>query len=809
MERYFCIHGHFYQPPRENPWLEDIELQDSAYPYHDWNERINAECYAPNTAARILNKEGLIKKIVNNYNKISFNFGPTLLDWMEKSAPDVYRDIIEADHESRYNFSGHGSALAQAYNHMIMPLANRRDKYTQIFWGIKDFVKRFDRHPEGMWLPETAVDLDTLDIMAEQGISFTILTQYQARRVRKIGGNDWQEAGNRGIDPSMAYQLRIPTSGRIINIFFYDGPISQAVAFDHLLSNGERFAQRLMDGFSQSHSRPQLIHIATDGETYGHHHRHGEMALAYALDYIETNKLARITNYGEFLEKYPPTHEVEIHENTAWSCAHGVERWQNNCGCSTGMNSEWSQAWRAPLRQSLDWLRDTLAPLYEKYTQEYLKDPWDARNQYIDTILDRSLENQDDFLSKHTNRKLNTMEQVTVLKLLEMQRHAMLMYTSCGWFFDEISGIETIQALQYARRVIQLAQELFKKPFEPHFLEILALAKSNIPKHRNGAHLYKKLIKSKMVDLSKVGAHYAISSLFENYDKYTHIFCYTAHKLDNQTLVTGEAKLAVGQARIISQITQESAIVSYGVVSFGNHNINGAAKVFNNINSYREMKQEVTEAFNQADLPRVIRLLDQHFGKNAIYSLKQLFRDQQRKILTLILDSTMTELESDYRKIYNRHYPLMRFLKELGIPLPHALLCASDFYLNIGLRRSLANTELDLEHIATLLKKAETLDVNLDSPGLGYVLEKSIERLALQLESNPSDASLLKTLNKAANLARSLPFEINLWKVQNIYYRLLQTVYPNLREIEEHGDQATRAWNISFTSLGEKLLIQI
>ncbi|HEU4413743.1 MAG TPA: DUF3536 domain-containing protein, partial [Candidatus Angelobacter sp.] len=458
MERFICIHAHFYQPPRENPWLEAVEQQESAYPYHDWNERITAECYAPNGASRILDDAGRIRSIVNNYRRISLNFGPTLLSWMKEKAPDTYKCILESDEESRKEFSGHGSAIAQGYNHMILPLANARDKYTQVFWGVRDFEHRFGRMPEGMWLPETAVDVETLEALAECDLKFTILAPHQAARVRKIGGRNWKDVHGGRIDPTRAYLCRLP-SGRKINLFFYDGPISQAVAFERLLNNGEHFAGRLRNGFSDKRDWPQLMHIATDGETYGHHHKHGDMALAYALDRIEDDGEIALTNYGEFLEEFPPTHEVQIVENTAWSCSHGVERWRSDCGCNSG-HAGWRQMWRAPLRQALDYLRDATAELFEREAASMLRNPWDARNDYIDVILDRSPEALWIFFEKHSRRQLHSEETTCVLKLLEMQRHAMLMYTSCGWFFDELSGIETVQVMQYAGRVIQLAKEV-------------------------------------------------------------------------------------------------------------------------------------------------------------------------------------------------------------------------------------------------------------------------------------------------------------------------------------------------------------
>ncbi|MFP5259583.1 MAG: DUF3536 domain-containing protein, partial [Acidobacteriota bacterium] len=408
-DRFICIHGHFYQPPRDNPWLEDIEVQDSAYPYHDWNERITAECYAANAISRALDPQGRIARLVNNYARISFNFGPTLLPWLQSHAPDAYAAILEADKQSTEKFSGHGSALAQAYNHMILPLANGRDKYTQILWGIKDFEYRFQRKPEGMWLPEAAVDLESLEMMADLGIIFVLLAPRQAKRVRELPDGQWQDTGEWDIDPGRPYMVELP-SGKSIHAFFYDGPISKAVAFEGLLNNGEDFANRLLSGFPEHDSGPRLMHIATDGESYGHHHRGGEMALTRALDYIEFNHLAQLTNYGEYLEEHPAGHAVEIVENSSWSCIHGIERWRADCGCNSGGHPEWNQSWRAPLRQALDWLRDSILPQFEQAAKALLDDPWAARNAYIDVVVDRSTERVGQFLGSQTSRRLSLEE---------------------------------------------------------------------------------------------------------------------------------------------------------------------------------------------------------------------------------------------------------------------------------------------------------------------------------------------------------------------------------------------------------------
>jgi alpha-amylase/alpha-mannosidase (GH57 family) len=806
MDRYTCIHGHFYQPPRENAWLEAVELQDSAYPFHDWNERITAECYAANTASRILDSEDYITKIVNNYAKISFDFGPTLLAWMEKNAPEVYKVILEADKESQRSFSGHGSALAQAYNHIIMPLANRRDKYTQALWGLRDFEHRFGRKPEGMWLPETAADVETLDILTELGIKFTILAPHQARKVRKIGGENWNDVSEGKIDPTMAYELNLP-SGRKLNIFFYNEPVARAVAFEGLLGSGDNFAQRLTDAFSKEHTWPQLVHIANDGETYGHHHRFGDMALAYALNYIETNQIAQITNYGEYLEKHPPTHEVEIIENTSWSCGHGIERWRSDCGCNSGRHPGWNQAWRAPLREALDWLCHTVAPKYEEKASQFLKDPWAARNDYIGVILDRSPQNIEQFLNQNASRQLNETERTAVLKLLELQRHAMLMYCSCAWFFDDLSEIGTVQVIQHTGRVVQLAEELFGDSLEPHFLELLELAKSNIPKQGDGRRIYEKFIKPAMVDLTKVAAHYAVSFLFEEYEEQAKIYCYSIDLQDYQSFVAGKPKLVVGWAKVTSEITLESSLLSFGVLHFGDHSLNAGVREYQGEEAYQAMVQEVTQTFSAADFPNVIRLLDKHFGTST-YSIKSLFRDEQRKVLNRILESILSEAEAAYRELYERHYPLMRFLTETGTPLPKALLSAAEFILNTDLHRELSGESLDVERIEGLMDDAWSWDVTLDTEGLGYLLQQTLQRMMTRFASTPEDLDLLKDLVASVILARSVPLAVDLGKVQNLYYEMLGTTYPRFQRKAQEEDAAAVEWNSQFVSLGEKLSIR-
>ena len=808
MERYVCIHAHFYQPPRENPWLEEVELQDSAYPYHDWNERITAECYAPNAASRVMDGNGRIVNIVNNYAKISFNFGPTLLSWMQDKEPAVYRAILDADRESREHFSGHGSAIAQAHNHMILPLANGRDKRTQVLWGIRDFEHRFGREPEGMWLPETAVDLESLDIMAEKGIRYAVLEPHQAHRVRKRGSREWQDVTGGRIDPKAPYRLSLP-SGRTIAVFFYDGPVSRAVAFEGLLNNGEVFANRILGAFPEARgSRYQLVHIATDGESYGHHHVHGEMALSYAIHHIESNGLARVTNYGEFLEKHPPAHEVEIYEFTSWSCAHGVERWRSNCGCNSGGRPGWNQEWRRPLREALDWLRDKLANEFEGRGRSFLRDPWSARDEYIGVILDRSPESRDRFFRKHAVRELSAEEETVALKLLELQRHAMLMYTSCGWFFDEISGIETTQVLQYAGRAVQLARELWEDGIEDRFLSLLESAGSNIPEHRDGRHIYEKFVKPAMVDLHKVGAHYAVSSLFESYDDQAEIFCYQVDREEYRLLPAGKKRLALGRMKITSEITRESADVTFGVLHFGDHNVSGGIREFQGKEAYESLAAEMAEIFAGADFPEIIRAVDRNFG-TGVYSLKLLFRDEQRKILDMILAATMTDIDGVYRQLYMQNAPLMRFLSDIGYPASKSFHAAAELALNGELKRAFQAETLDIDAIRGTLYEAEGVKITLDGAGLGYTLRKTIERMMHAFRENPDDIVLLAQIDAAVEMGNSLPFEVTFWKTQNLYWEMLETVLTEYRSRAALGDDVAGEWVRLFSSLGSRLSVAL
>lgn len=806
--KYVCIHGHFYQPPRESPWLEVVERQDSAFPFHDWNERVHAECYAPNAAARILGSGGRIRHISNNYRSVSFNFGPTLLSWMQQAAPDVYARIIEADRAARAARDGHGSALAQVYGHIILPLANPRDKQTQVIWGVRDFEVRFGRKPRGMWLSETAADLASLEALAAQGIEFTVLAPTQAARVRPHGAAAWLHVAGGLVDTRRAYRVRLP-SGRSIAVFFYDGPTSRAVAFERLLDDGARFARRLMQGFDER-PEPQLVHIATDGETYGHHHRFGEMALAYALHVIDRDPNVRLTTYEEFLDLHPPEWEAEIIEKTSWSCAHGVERWRSNCGCNTGGPMSGTQAWRGPLRDALDWLRDQLMTVFEQEGAKVLVDPWAARDHYIDVVLDRSDASVKRFLDAHMRAGRSDRDVVRTLELLEMQRHAMLMYTSCGWFFDDLGGIETVQIILYAARAIQLATNIAGDLFESGFLERLSRAESNRPELGDGEEIYEDLVRPAMVDLRKLGAHFAASSLFEDYRAWEHVFGFDVDVIEREHASAGQARMAIGRMKVRSRITREEEELEYAVVHLGDHNLSGGVRAWQGQGPHAALETEIRAAFGRADIAEVLRALERHFPA-ATYTLRTLFRDEQKKILDEVLATTLEGVERSYEQIYAQFAPLMRYLASLGQPVPKALHRAAEYTLTARLRRELErHTEIDLETLAALRKEARDAGVTLEPDELGRAAQRALETLLDDLAQDPENIARVERTTALAAFLNTSGLVYDPALAQNRFYELCESIYrPRQREDAKARPPSVETWMQSFVRLGCALGVEV
>ena len=775
MPRYICIHGHFYQPPRENPWLETVELQESASPWHDWNARISAECYSRNAASRILNKNGDIQKICNNYSRMSFNIGPTLLSWLEENDPLCYNAILEADDLGRKKFSGHGPALAQVYNHIIMPLANKRDKDTQVKWGIADFKKRFNRNPEGMWLAECAVDTDTLEVLADNGILFSVLSPWQAQAVRIEGWDDWQDVSGAKIDTRQAYKCKLP-SGRNISLFFYDGVLSQKIAFAGLLNDGRNFAESLINAHAES-GKPILSHVATDGESYGHHHKNGDMALSYCLDYIEASNRAQLTVYGEYLEFYPPELEVKIIENSSWSCAHGVERWRSNCGCSTG-NNNFQQEWRKPLRESLDFLRDKLADLFRKLGSPIFNNIWDARNNYINIILDRSNENIENWLKANCSKNfvLNPANRTKALSLLEMQRNSLLMFTSCGWFFDEISRIEPVQILRYAAKAIELAKSLSDIDLEPDFLKILSQAPSNIPELQNGAKIYELLAKQGRVDMYQMAAYYGITSLVKGFRKEFSEGCWhmsgKATKLESQT--ENSKAFYAGIVKVQSRITLDERKFLFAVNHMGGMSILAGVSDWN--------EDRLTLNYDEVNKLRSLfdddtRQLVNFFGYK-LYTARHIPIDPRRKLINELLKQDVETLELRMKDIVDNYGKMLEYLAVVGVKPPEIITIAARFMLSSNIKRKLKEPEPDVKSIAEYFRLAGFWQVKLDEDEeqIRYVFSlEGIRNIMIRLCLCGPQMNLLEDANELLKLFNDyFKWHLELYEAQNLYNEFLK-----------------------------------
>ena len=517
-----CIHGHFYQPPRENPWTGRIEAQESAAPHHDWNARIASECYAPNGASRLLDGWGRIRAVSNNYRWMSFNFGPTLLDWIARNDPETLERIQEADRQSREDQDGHGNAIAQVYNHAILPLGTKRDRRTQIQWGLRDFEHRFGRKAEGIWLAETAINMDTVVDLIEAGVRFTILAPTQAEKVRALKGHEWTDVSDGSVDPGEAYRVfplgedGEPLCAGHLDVFFYDGPISSAVGFEHLLRDASAYHSKLRGAWNPEAERPRLVAVATDGESYGHHEPFGDMALAFLFETLCPQDGVVPCNFGHFLSIRPPEREVRLKnahgEGTAWSCAHGTGRWKRDCGCSIGGHDGWNQAWRAPLREAMSLCRDEAEAVWDELSPSLFSDPWEARMDWISVRNGASTRER--WLDRHLAASAGADDRSRALRLGELVLMGQFCLTSCGWFFDDLGGLEPVQNMRYARRACELAESLVGRSPEKRILSILEKAVSNV-EARTGRWIWENWVRPTWPVVHLVAAHAAFELLVE------------------------------------------------------------------------------------------------------------------------------------------------------------------------------------------------------------------------------------------------------------------------------------------------------
>lgn len=776
MKQFVCIHSHFYQPPRENPWLQVIESQESAYPFHDWNARINAECYKENAQSFLIGENGKIDGIVNNYSLMNFNFGPSLLSWMEKHDPNTYSLIIEGDKLGAKRFSGHGTAIAQCYNHIIMPLANFRDKETQINWGLKDFERRFGRQPESMWLPETAVDIESLEILSDYGMKYAILAPRQAQKIRPLNSDtDWIDVSHEKIDPRRPYLINLP-SGRSIIGFFYDGGISKDVAFQGLLHNGETFANRLINSFSADPSEVQISHIATDGETYGHHHRHGDMALAYALRYIENHPEVALTNYGEFIEQNPPKYEAMIFEKSSWSCVHGVSRWADDCGCNSGMKPGWRQKWRRPLREGYDFLRNSMQDQFVKSMEARNIDPWKLRNDYIDIIFDRSEAKTTEFINKWSPETQSPEQINSFIKELEVQHQLQLMYTSCAWFFDEISGIETTQTLQYACRALELYTDLYpENSLENEFLSLIEKAPSNIPDLKNGRYIYENLVQPVKVNFFSMAVHIAIANLFEEFPEDFSIYSFDVEIQKSHKFDIGRHKIAIGVARLYSQVTHSIKNITFAAIRFEDHNLNAGVRFFQSEDNYQSLLQQFNEIHQNADLPAAIRVLDKEFGPE-LYTLKDLIRDYRYKVIDELTKGHMSNIEGQLSSIYKQNYGIMSHLSNLKVPLPKILHYIGSFVKHQNLLDALVGdlTSEKRETIEAILSDSKRWGIDLNYNHIGDSLVLAINDRISRFIQNSLSEELFENLTEDVlfllEVGQQLEFDLDLKTGQTKFF---------------------------------------
>ncbi len=769
------IHGHFYQPPRENPWTGTLDRDPKLHPFHDWNDRIARECYDANAFARVFDSFGRIDKILNNYADISFNFGPTLLSWLAAERPATYARILDADRISRAKHGGHGNAIAQAYSHAILPLCNERDRVTQIRWGLADFQHRFHRDPEALWLPETACNDATLCALIDQGLTFAILSPYQAQRVRWIGNGEWIDVSDGTIDPGIAYRYsHRDGSGRSIALFFYDGPIARAIAFENVLVSSQTLTGRLLEGRG---GLGRIVHVATDGESYGHHFRHGELTLAHALHVEAPSRKARYTNYGEYLANHPPNMEVEVKpgpggEGTAWSCGHGVGRWYRDCGCTTDAREGWTQAWRGPLRQAFDVLRDEAARHFDATRGELFDDPWRARDDYIELILNRSRSRRD-FLCRH-----GLAEQpgdggiVRALRFLELQRNALLMYTSCGWFFADISGIEAVQVLKYGARALDLLEELGLPAPRERMLDTLAEAKSNVPGVGTGADVFRNVVMPQRVTPRRIAAHLAISSLVSEGDQQATAAGCEYWRTGFRKESHGRLTLATSRLELKETISAQHHDFAFASLHLGGVDFHCALREFTGLEPLARAEARLWESFRSATLPTILRVMQEEFGPTE-FGLESMLPEGREQVSELVLGHVVQSFVEQYTRLYEAHQRTLEMLQRAGFDLPRELRMAAEVALSTRFMKEIEAAHRSPDPKAyrqalAIADEATRRGLELDLPAARTLFGETIAALVSDSMAS-DDAVKLGSAVSLVELAKQLRIGDELTRAQEIF----------------------------------------
>ena len=824
-KRHVIIHGHFYQPPRENPWTERIDVQKSASPYHDWNERICRECYYPNATSRRLDGFGRVTKLVNNYEHISFNFGPTLLSWIEKKCASLYKQIINADHASSIRTGGHGNAIAQVYNHIIMPLAGRRDQETQIRWGIYDFEKRFGRRPEGIWLAETAINDLTIEILIDFGFRFVILSPFQADRIRPADrSRPWKSVASGSIPtgtPYRCYGARKKgkrSRKRFIDIFFYDAQLSTDISFNHLLSNGDKLAEAISSSFERCGGN--LVTIATDGEIYGHHEPFGDMALAYLIDEAAEKHGLVLTNFAAYLSTHKPQHEVQIklgnnNEGTAWSCSHGVKRWKEDCGCNTGSLEGWNQKWRKPLRTGLDGLRNRLAEIFENECGALLADPWEARDDYISLVALRNVENAEEFVLGNSPRDLSREEISRACKLLESQRHALLMFTSCGWFFSDISGIETVQLLRYAARAIELVGGKQAEKLEEAFLLDLDKAESNIPESGTGRDLYINARASSSAEPLFLAGQYALASHLSCEEASPEIFGYGFEKSDVFRVDLAEADVILGRLKMISPFTLERYDYEYLLIIGAPARVACMLKEYGNDGGFEGIKKHFASIANDTGYFDILAAAADYFGGH-IFSMRDLFTEDREKILGVLAAKQISSVANLFTDMYMESREILRLFKETSLDPPDSLMAPSRSVLAGRLADEVSKWKktLDpegLEGIQEVITESEYYGIPVDKSGTSKIFTDFFLEKLVSLRGG-LNAMISDQLHDFARFIWKTEIELYQHEIQNELFAILQTrVDETIRRLSKNtpSDDKNLRDVISFLSLAQKFNFNI
>jgi alpha-amylase/alpha-mannosidase (GH57 family) len=772
------VHGHFYQPPRENPWTGNIEPQPSARPFDDWNERIHSECYRPNAHARIIDTYGRVERVVNNYSHLSFNFGPTLLVWLARHHPNTYARVIEADRRSARLRSGHGNAFAQGYHHAILPLCDERDRRTEIRWGVADFRRRFGREPESLWLPETACDSKTLASLIEEGLRYVVLSPHQAERVRPIGADAWQTVADGQVDTSLAYGYAHPDgSGRSIAVFFYDGHVAKAIAFDGALASSHMLVERFERAAA---GRGRLVNVATDGESYGHHFKFGDRGLAYALEVEAPRRGFRVTNYGEFLDENPPAWEVEIKagpdgEGTAWSCAHGLGRWTRDCGCQAGAPEGWNQRWRGPLRAALNFLREEAAALFESQGGDLFADPWEARDHYVE-LLDGRGDGREPFLRAHAPRAATEEARVRALTLLELQRASLMMFTSCGWFFNDVSGIETVQVLKYAARVLDLFWELGARPPRDPFLGLLAEAESNVAQRGTGADIFAGEIEPSRVTPRRLAASLAISGLVAERDESGEAAGYRFERTGFERRHHGRLTLSTERLQLEWRATGRRFDFAAASVYFGDADFYCAVRDYAGDDEYARAAKHLWDEFPTASLPALLRHTRDEFGP-AEFGIEHLLPGGRRRVHEIVFGRMVNRFTEQYEYLYEENRRNIEMLQRSGFQLPEELSAAAEF--TIARRFEAALERFEREHDAAAFREALEIagrvarhGFRVDRTRTRARIEQLITRAVVAAVESPAP-ELFRSAFELIGLAQSLGLDADHERAQEIVYEAL------------------------------------